>query len=71
MERNLFLKEILAEKGIKQRFIAGKLGVSVSTVSLWAQEKRLPTLQNLKKLAQGLDVDFDLLIKGKKEWYES
>ena len=71
MERNLFLKEILAEKGIKQRFIAGKLGVSVSTVSLWAQEKTLPTLQNLKKRAQVLDVDVDLLIKGKKEWYES
>jgi transcriptional regulator with XRE-family HTH domain len=71
MNKNLFLKEILSEKGIKQRFIARKLDVSVSTVSLWVLGKTHPTIPNLKKLAQVLDVDLDLLVNGKKEWHEA
>ncbi|MDD4258109.1 MAG: helix-turn-helix transcriptional regulator [Bacteroidales bacterium] len=71
MNKNLFLKEILSEKGIKQRFIARKLDVSVSTVSLWVLGKTHPTIPNLKKLAQVLDVDIDLLVNGKKEWHEA
>jgi transcriptional regulator with XRE-family HTH domain len=71
MNKNLFLKEILSEKGIKQRFIARKLDVSVSTVSLWVLGKTHPTIPNLKKLAQVLGVDLDLLVNGKKEWHEA
>ena len=70
MDKNFFLKEVLDEKGIKQRFIARKMDVSVSTVSLWVLGKTYPTIPNLKKLAEVLEVDVDLLVNGKKEWHE-
>lgn len=70
MNKNFFLKEILDEKGIKQHFIARKMDVSVSTVSLWVLGKTYPTIPNLKKLAEVLEVDVDLLVNGKKEWHE-
>ena len=70
MNKNFFLKEVLDEKGIKQRFIARKMDVSVSTVSLWVLGKTYPTIPNLKKLAEVLEVDVDLLVNGKKEWHE-
>ena len=70
MDKNFFLKEVLDEKGIKQRFIARKMDVSVSTVSLWVLGKTYPTIPNLKKLAAVLEVDVDLLVNGKKEWHE-
>jgi transcriptional regulator with XRE-family HTH domain len=68
MSKLLYLKEILAEKGIKQTFVANKLGVSNTTVSLWVQGKTEPTLANLKKLSEVLFVDANTLINGKKEW---
>lgn len=68
MEKSIYLKEILEERGIKQKFIAEKLGVTVSSVSLWVQEKTHPSIPNLKKLAEVLNVDVNLIINGKKEW---
>jgi transcriptional regulator with XRE-family HTH domain len=46
------------------------MDVSVSTVSLWVLGKTYPTIPNLKKLAEVLEVDVDLLVNGKKEWHE-
>lgn len=68
MEKDFYLKEILEERGIKQKFIADKLGVTISTVSLWALNKTHPTIPNLKRLAELLNVDPNMLINGKKEW---
>lgn len=69
MEKIIFLKEILEDKGIKQKFIAEKLGVSVSAVSLWVKGTSQPSIANLKKLAELLSVDVSLIINGKKEWH--
>lgn len=71
MKKTIYLREILEEKGIKQKFIAEKLDVSVSSVSLWVVGKTEPTLANLKKLAEVLNVDVSLIINGKKEWRQS
>lgn len=68
MSKLIYLKEILAEKGIKQTFIADKLGVSNTTVSLWVLGRTEPTLTNLMKLSEVLGVDVSILINGKKEW---
>lgn len=68
MSKLIYLKEILAEKGIKQTFIADKLGVSNTTVSLWVLGRTEPTLTNLKKLSEVLSVDVNTLINGKEEW---
>lgn len=70
MRKTIYLKEILEERGIKQKFIADKLNVSVSSVSLWVIGKTQPTIANLKKLAQVLNVDVSLIINGKKEWHD-
>ena len=68
MAKLIYLKEILEEKGIKQTFIAEKLGVSNATVSLWVKNKSQPSISNLKKLALILEVDTSLLLHGKEEW---
>lgn len=70
MRKTIYLKEILEERGIKQKFIADKLNVSVSSVSLWVIGKTQPTIANLKKLAEVLNVDVSLIINGKKEWHD-
>jgi transcriptional regulator with XRE-family HTH domain len=69
MEKALYLKEVLKEKGIKQTYIAEKLGLSNSAISLWVKGKAHPNLANLKKLAEILAVDVTLLINGKQEWH--
>jgi transcriptional regulator with XRE-family HTH domain len=69
MEKALYLKEVLVEKGIKQKYIAEKLGLSDSAISLWVKGKAHPSLSNLKKLSDILSVDVTLLINGKKEWH--
>jgi len=69
MEKVIFLREILEERGIKQKFIADKLGVSVSAVSLWVKGTSQPSIVNLKKLSEILSVDVSLIINGKKEWH--
>lgn len=50
------LKEIIKSKGMKQTFIAQKIGVSVVTVSNWVQEKSTPSEKHLKGLSELLNV---------------
>jgi transcriptional regulator with XRE-family HTH domain len=50
------LKELIKVKGVKQRFIADKLGVSEVTVSNWVMGKTFPSEENLEKLCKLLDI---------------
>lgn len=50
------LKEILRAKGIKQAYVAQRLGVSVVTVSNWVNEKATPSKKHLEKLCRLLNV---------------
>ncbi len=50
------LKEIIRTRGMKQTFIAQKIGVSVVTVSNWVQGKSAPNEKHLKKLSELLEV---------------
>ena len=56
------LKEIIKSKGMKQTFIAKKIGVSVVTVSNWVQEKSTPSEKHLKKLCELLNVSVKDLV---------
>ena len=56
------LKEIIKSKGMKQTFIAQKIGVSVVTVSNWVQEKSTPSEKHLKKLCELLNVSVKDLV---------
>lgn len=50
------LKEILKFKGIKQNYLAQRIGVSVVTMSNWVNGKAAPSTKNLEKLSEVLDV---------------
>lgn len=50
------LKEILKSKGIKQNYLAQRVGVSVVTVSNWVKGKSSPSKKHLDKLCEVLEV---------------
>ncbi|WP_084404265.1 helix-turn-helix domain-containing protein [Flavobacterium tegetincola] len=50
------LKEILKTKGVKQKWLASKVGVSEVTVSNWVKEKTVPSQKHLDKLCEVLNI---------------
>lgn len=56
------LKEILKTKGVKQNWLAQKIGVSEVTLSNWVKEKSVPSKKNVEKLSKVLDVPLNELI---------
>lgn len=61
------IKEILEHKGIKQRWLAGKLGKSYNMINSYAQNRRQPSLEDLYKIAEILDVKVkELLVEREK-----
>ena len=56
------LKEVIKSKGMKQTFLARKIGVSVVTVSNWVQEKNTPNEKHLKRLSELLQVPIKDLV---------
>ncbi len=62
------IKEVLKEKGISQTWLAEKMGKSYPTINEYARNKRQPSLEDLYKIADILDVNIsELLIANKKE----
>ena len=61
------IKEVLEEKGIKQTWLAGKLGKSYNMVNAYAQNRQQPRLETLMDIANILDVDVKELIISNKE----
>ena len=53
------LKEVFKSKGIKQKFLASKMGVSEVTLSNWVTGKTSPSKKNLEKLSDILDVSIN------------
>ncbi|EKE05592.1 MAG: hypothetical protein ACD_19C00200G0005 [uncultured bacterium] len=61
------IKEVLEEKGIKQTWLAEKLGKSYNMVNAYAQNRRQPTLEALYQIADILGVEAtDLLVSKNK-----
>ena len=60
------IKEMLEEKGIKQTWLAEKLGKSFSIVNAYVCNRRQPSLDILFEIAKILEVDVRVLI-GTKE----
>ena len=50
------IKEVLQEKGIKQTWLAEKLGKSFNIVNDYCNNRRQPSLELLYKIAQILNV---------------
>lgn len=62
------IKEVLADKGIKQTWLSEKLGKSYNMVNSYVQNRQQPRLEILNKIAEILDVDVrELIISNKEE----
>lgn len=59
------IKEVLNEKGIKQTWLAEKLGKSFKIVNNYACNRSQPSLETLYKIAEILQVDVKILLSEK------
>ena len=57
------LKVARIRKGLTQEQLAELIGTKKQHISMWEKGKHKPTLENLKKLANALDIQIDELIK--------
>jgi len=62
------IKEVLAEKGIKQTWLAKQLGKSYNMVNSYAANRRQPSLEVLYKIAEVLNVSVKDLIEDNKDF---
>jgi len=60
------IKEVLEEKGIKQKWLAEKLGKSYNMVNAYVQNRQQPRLEVLDEISKILDIDIkDLIVSNK------
>ena len=59
------IKEVLDEKGIKQKWLAEQLGKSFSTTNAYCCNRQQPNLDTLYKIAKLLSVELKDLIVDK------
>ena len=60
------IKEVLEDKGIKQKWLADKLNKSYNMVNSYVQNRQQPRLEVLFEIAEILDVEVkDLIIERK------
>lgn len=56
------IKEVLKEKGIYNRDLAKYLDKSETAISLWVNNKRQPSLEDLLQVAKFLNIDIRELL---------
>ena len=61
------IKEVLEQKGIKQKWLAEQMGKSYNMVNYYAQNRRQPSLEDLYKIAEILNVEPAALLTKKNE----
>lgn len=57
------IKEVLEHKGVKQIWLAKKLGKSYNMINSYAQNRRQPSIEDLYKIAEILSVEAKDLLK--------
>jgi len=60
------IRVVLSELNVKHKSLADKMGKNPSTISLWCNNERQPSLETLVEIANVLDVDARLLINSTK-----
>ncbi len=60
------IKEVLEQKGIKQIWLAEQMGKSYNMVNAYAKNRRQPSLEDLYKIAEILNIDIKELIVSNK-----
>lgn len=61
------IKQVLEDKGVKQTWLAEKLGRSLNMVNSYVQNRSQPNLETLYKIADLLDVEVNDLLYKKDE----
>ncbi len=62
------IKEVLEKKGIKQIWLAEKLGKSYNMVNSYVKNRRQPSLEDLYRIAEILNVEAkELLLDNKNK----
>ena len=62
------IKQVLGKKGIKQIWLAARLGKSYNMVNSYVQNRQQPRLEVLNNIAKILDVDVvELIVSSKKK----
>ena len=61
------IKEVLKDKGVKQIWLADKLGKSYNMVNGYVQNRQQPRLEVLNDIAEILDIDVRNLLVGNKD----
>lgn len=56
------IKEVLEERGVKQVWLAEKLGKSFNTINGYVQNRTQPSLEVLYQIAEILNVDISELL---------
>ena len=56
------IKDVLANKGIKQKWLAERLGKSYNMVNSYVQNRQQPRLEVLYRIAEILDVEIGELL---------
>ena len=60
------IKEVLENKGIKQKWLAAQLGKSYNMVNSYAQNRRQPSIEDLYRIAEILGIEAkELLVEAK------
>ncbi len=60
------IKDVLEQKGIKQKWLAEQLGKSYNMVNSYAQNRRQPSIEDLYKIAEILNVEVATLLIERK-----
>jgi transcriptional regulator with XRE-family HTH domain len=61
------IKEVLKDKGISQAWLAKQMEKSYNTINEYARNVRQPSLEDLYRIAEILDVDIKVLIVSNKK----
>lgn len=67
------IKYLRYRYNISQRYLANKLCVTISTISMYEQNKRIPSIYTLKEIANFFNVSIDSLLDDsiKSPYYKS
>lgn len=59
------IKEVLEERGLKQKWLAEKIGMTTVMVNLYSNNRRQPKLSTLIRISEVLEVDPSNLLNSK------
>ncbi len=57
MKKVLKIKQILDHRGLKQKWLADKIGVSEVTISNWVNNRTYPSIESLMLISTVLNIE--------------